>query len=199
MPLVKTETIIQNFINLDPRPYFSFNLESRMFEYANPAFYEYFQVKPASLKAERILKLINKEERHRFEKTVCALKPGVMHDHLECKLKLPDGEEHYCVLHLVVETAQEQAIITGFLEDVTAKKAEEAKIKEQIEANERLKRTLKHDLSGTLGFIPTFTNLLLKKTEGLDDKQVPVLLSSIESISKETLSKIKDYMNEELS
>lgn len=194
MRLINTGTILHNFVQLDPRPYFILNLDTRVFEYANPAFYEYFQVKPASLKAEKLLKMINKDERNRFEKTFCSLTPGVMHDNLECKIKLPDGVEHFCVLHLV---QNEQSIITGFLEDITAKKANEARLKERTEARDQLTRALRHDLSGTLGFIPTFTNLLLKKTEGLDDKQVPVLLSSIESISKETLSKIKDYMNEE--
>jgi PAS domain S-box-containing protein len=197
MSLINTETVLHNFIHLDSRPYFVLNLNTRTFEYANPAFCEYFQVKQGSLKADKILKMIDKEERSRFEKTLCALTPGVPHGQLECKIKSPDGTERFLALHLVLEKQDEQSSLTGFIEDVTALKVNEAQFKEQAAVRDKQRRALKHDLSGTLGFIPTFTALLLKKTEELEDKQVPVLISSIESISKETLSKIKDYMNEE--
>lgn len=198
MLLTNTETAFQNFIKLDPQPHFVFNLGTRLFEYANPSFYEFFQTKPGNLKAERILKMIQKDDRYRFEKTFCALTPGILHN-LQCKIKLPDGLVCTIVLNLVLEVHLGQCLITGRLEDITEKCAHEALLKDQAMAHDQIKRALKHDLSGTLGFIPTFTNLLLKKTEGLDDKQIPVLIASIESISKETLSKIKDYMNDERS
>jgi PAS domain S-box-containing protein len=199
MPLINTETVLHNFINLDPRPYFVLNLNTRTFEYTNPAFCKYFQLKPGSIKADKLLKMLDKEERNRFEKSLCALTAGEPHSTEECKMTFPDGTERYLILHIVIEKQAEQSYLTGYLKDITEVKANEAKLSALAAERDKQRRTLKHDLSGTLGFIPTFTTLLLKKTEGIEDKQVPVLISSIESISKETLSKIKDYMNEEPS
>jgi len=90
-------------------------------------------------------------------------------------------------------------LVIGYLKDITLERNREAAEKETKEARELRRRTLRHDLAGTLGFIPTFTHLLLKKSESLEDPQIPVLLSSIESISKETLAKVKEYMSEETS
>jgi hypothetical protein len=196
MPLVNIESAFLKLIQFDPRVYFIFNLSTRMFEYANPAFYEFFQVNQAGLKPEKLLKMI-KEERSRFERTFCSLKPGVLHKTYNISIKLPNGIERSIVLNLVLENQNEESIISGFLEDMTGQKDLETSKMEVAAARDLKRRALRHDLSGTLGFIPTFTSLLLKKTDSLDDKQIPVLLSSIESISKETLTRIKEYMSDE--
>lgn len=197
MPLVKTESALLNLLNLDPRVYFVFNLNTRAFDYANPAFYNFFQVKPMDLKPEKLMKMINKDERFRLEKTCCTLTPGVLHNDLECGIKLPDGSDHFISISLVLQKEQDQSIITGYVEDVTSSKTRAVAEKEKAAAKELKRHTVRHDIAGTLGFIPTFINLLGKKTESLEDPQIPVLLSSIESISKETLMKLKEYMSEE--
>jgi hypothetical protein len=196
MPLVNIESAFLKLIQFDPRVYFIFNLSTRMFEYANPAFYEFFQVNQAGLKPEKLLKMI-KEERSRFERTFCSLKPGLLHKTYTISITLPNGIERSIVLNLVLEKQNEESIISGFLEDITGQKDLETSKMEVAAARDLKRRALRHDLSGTLGFIPTFTSLLLKKTDSLDDKQIPVLLSSIESISKETLTRIKEYMSDE--
>lgn len=197
MPLVKTESTLLNLIHIDPRAYFIFNLNTRAFDYANPAFYAFFQFKPLGLKPEKILKLVNKEDRFRLEKTCCSLGPGAMHRDLECGIKLPDGSERTVSITLTFDKQEDQSIITGFLEDITEAKTRSIADKEKAEAKEHKRRAFRHDISGTLGFIPTFINLLIRKTESLEDPQIPILLSSIESISKETLLKLKEYMSEE--
>jgi hypothetical protein len=196
MPLVNIESAFLKLIHFDPRVYFIYNLSTRLFEYANPAFYEYFQVNQAGLKPKYFLNMIS-EERSRFERTFCSLKPGLLHKTYGISIKLPNGLQRTVELSLVLEQHQDESIISGFLEDITGQKDLDSKKMEVAAARDLKRRALRHDLSGTLGFIPTFTSLLLKKTEGLDDKQIPVLLSSIESISKETLARIKDYMNDE--
>ena len=198
MSLVKPESALLTLIDLDPRACFIFDLESKVVSYANSAFYTYFQLKPEGLKAERLQKMINKEDRIRVEKLCCSLQPGNL-QHIEFGIKLPDGSAR--VLEIAVASSMQGSsrMLTGYLKDITAERNKEAEEKEYKEARELRRRTLRHDLAGTLGFIPTFTHLLLKKSESLDDPQIPVLLSSIESISKETLTKVKEYMSEETS
>lgn len=197
MPLVKTESTLLNLIHIDPRVYFIYNLNTRSFDYANPAFYVFFQVKQLSSKPEKILKMVNKEDRFRLEKTCCSLTPGAMHRDLECAITLPDGSDRIVSVTLVCAKHEEQSTITGFLDDITLAKTRSIAEKEKAEAKEHKRRAVRHDIAGTLGFIPTFINLLIRKTESLEDPQIPILLSSIESISKETLMKLKEYMSEE--
>ncbi len=199
MPLVKKETALLNLIDLDPRVYFIYNLTTRDFEYANPAFYAFFQMKPLNLKSEKILKMVNKEDRFRFEKTCCSILPGVMHNGLECSIKLPDASERFISISLLLDKQEDQSILMGFLEDITLAKTKRITEEENAIAKDLKRRALRHDIAGTLGFIPTFIHLLIRKTEPLEDPQIPVLLSSIESISKETLIKIKEYMSEEIN
>lgn len=185
-------------IDLDPRACFILNLDSREMAYANPAFYSYFQLKPEGLQTERLQKMINKEDRSRVEKTICALETGKLQQ-LEFGFKLPDKTMHVVELTLTMDQQASSRLVIGYLKDITLERSREAAEKETKEARELRRRTLRHDLAGTLGFIPTFTHLLLKKSESLEDPQIPVLLSSIESISKETLAKVKEYMSEEIS
>ena len=196
MSLVKPESAILTLIHHDPRVCFVFDLGAKNFSYANPAFYTYFQTKAEGLKAERIQKMIGKEDRARVEKIFCALEPGVMQQ-LDFSLKLPDGVLHFVELSITLDVQDSGRLVTGFLQDVTIQKQKEVTDKDLRAEKELRRRTLRHDIAGTLGFIPTFTHLLLKKSESLEDPQIPVLLSSIESISKETLTKIKEYMSEE--
>lgn len=198
MPLVKPESALLTLIDLDPRACFILDLDSKAMAYANPAFYTYFQLKPDGLKIERLQKMIIREDRLRVEKTICALEPGKL-QHLEFGLNLSDGSFHVLELALALDQAESSRLVTGYLKDITAERSEEAADKAKKEARELRRRTLRHDLAGTLGFIPTFTHLLLKKSESLEDPQIPVLLSSIDSISKETLAKVKEYMSEEAS
>lgn len=198
MSSVKPESAILTLIDLDPRVCFIYDLEARSIVYANAAFYTYFQTKAAAFKADRLQKMINKEDRSRVEKVICALEPGRLHN-LEFGLKLPDGSERVVDLCIAMAKQEDGRLITGYLKDITSDRNREVIEKEKAAAKELKRRTLRHDLAGTLGFIPTFTHLLLKKSESLEDPQIPVLLSSIESISKETLTKIKEYMTEETS
>lgn len=196
MSLVNPESALLTLIHLDPRVCFVFDLETKSIAYANAAFYAYFQTEPESLKSDRLLKMINKEDRARVEKIFCALEAGVIQQ-LECGLKLPDGSLRFVELSITLPNQDPGRMVTGYLHDVTEHKQKEVAEKELRDAKELRRRTLRHDIAGTLGFIPTFTHLLLKKSESLEDPQIPVLLSSIESISKETLTKIKEYMSEE--
>jgi len=196
MSLVKPESALLTLLDLDPRVCFVYDLDARTLVYANPAFYAYFQTKPDAVKAERIQKMIVKEDRARLEKIFCAAESGVFQQ-VECGMKLPDGALHFVELSITLDVNPSGRMITGFLQDVTNLKQKEAEAKDLLAAKELRRRTLRHDIAGTLGFIPTFTHLLLKKSESLEDPQIPVLLSSIESISNETLTKIKEYMSEE--
>jgi PAS domain S-box-containing protein len=196
MSSVNPESALLALIHLDPRVCFIFDLETRSIAYANPAFYTYFQTKPENLKSERLQKMINKDDRVRVEKIFCALEAGMMQQ-LNFGLKLPDGSLRFVELAITMQQQESGRMVVGFLQDVTDQKQKEASEKELRDAKELRRRTLRHDIAGTLGFIPTFTHLLLRKSESLEDPQIPVLLSSIESISKETLTKIKEYMSEE--
>lgn len=198
MSSVKPESALLTLIDLDPRACFILDLETKAMAYANPAFYSYFQLKPDGLKTERLQKMINKEDRLRVEKVCCALEAGKLQQ-IEFGLKLPDGSMHVAELAVALNQQGSSRLVTGYLKDITLERTSEAEQKEKKEAKELRRRTLRHDLAGTLGFIPTFTHLLLKKSESLEDPQIPVLLSSIESISKETLAKVKEYMSEEAS
>lgn len=198
MSPVKPESALLTLIDLDPRACFILDLEDKAMVYANPAFHSYFQLKPEGMKTERLQKMINKEDRLRVEKTFCALEAGKLQQ-LEFGFKSPDGSMCIAELSVVMNQQGSSRLITGYLKDVTAERSREAEEKEKKDARELRRRTLRHDLAGTLGFIPTFTHLLLKKSESLEDPQIPVLLSSIESISKETLAKVKEYMSEETS
>jgi PAS domain S-box-containing protein len=198
MSLVKPESALLTLIDLDPRACFILDLESKAMAYANPAFYTYFQLKQDGLKTDRLQKMINKEDRSRVEKVCCTLEPGQLQQ-VEFGLKLTNGSMHVVEITVTLNQQGSSRLVTGFLKDITLERTMEAEDKEKKEARELRRRTLRHDLAGTLGFIPTFTHLLLKKSESLEDPQIPVLLSSIESISKETLAKVKEYMSEETS
>ncbi len=198
MPIIKPEPTLLSFLDLDPRAFFILDLDAKAFVYMNPAFSSFFQVKPAGLKLDRVQKMINKEDRARVEKAVCALETGKLQMQ-EIGLKLPDGSDCIVEAYVTAGKQDDARLLSGYLKDITEERQKAAVEREKRAAWELKRRTLRHDLAGTLGFIPTFTHLILKKSESLEDPQIPVLLSSIESISKETLAKVKEYMTEEVS
>lgn len=146
----------------------------------------------------RLLELVPPADLEYLQSSYSSLQLGDYKDDIEFRLNLPDGKEYQFRLTVYLHgKSEEKAVLTGYLEDITAAKAHERRLDDLSNRKNAVLNILSHDLAGPLGAIQNYTYLLSKQKSVLDVEQVAKMISAIEKISKRSTNLIQQFVRNE--
>lgn len=198
--MVNPSSLLITLAENDPRLYFAFDINSKQFIYANPAFEAFFQIKYNEASAESLLAMVHPEDQGYVKENVNKLAPGGFKNNISFSMQLPEKKECFLRLNLFYNDQQLQSkeqILTGYLEDFTAAKEHEDTLNEYSNKKNAVLNILSHDLAGPLGSIQNLSALLSRKTKFLEDPEIVKWISLIEKISKKSIHLIQEFVKQE--
>ncbi|MGY3052584.1 two-component system sensor histidine kinase VicK [Pedobacter sp. UYEF25] len=191
-----TPDLLLSFAEHDPNLFFSFNVTTSQFVYTNQSFKKFFQLKSKTHTREAFFLMVHPDDRRALKKTCAALSSNIFKENIEFRmLGTQDHPERVFRLALLKgEQTEEEQIITGRMEDISAFRANENMLKEVIERKNAILNIMSHDLAGSLNSIKTFTYVLSKKLPVKENQQLNTILTSIGKLSENCIQMIQEFI-----
>ena len=191
-------TYLLKFAEVDTRICFVFNTTSRLFIYLNPAFERFFQVSASEATYEKLLAMVHPDDVDLLKDSYKNLTPGSLENNIGFRIKLPDQKNAFLGLSMLFTHQQNNdAILTGYVEDRTSNKDYTSKLQEYSNKKNAILNILSHDLSGPLGSIQMFSSLLSRKTQSYNDSEVERLIETISKICRQCIHLIQEFIKDE--
>ncbi|WP_432708499.1 ATP-binding protein [Pedobacter sp.] len=192
------ESILLALANHDYRAYFAFNITTNTFVYLNPAFHSLFQLPEEETTPEMLFSMVNLQDKHYLKSVYSNMKAGDFVDNIEFRILVNDGKEYFLRSSMLLkEQPQQERVLTGYIEDITDRKANIEKTLALTSKKNAILNILSHDLAGPLTAVQNFAYLLGKRTMSLEDQRVNKMVTSIERISKRCINMIQDFIKKE--
>lgn len=182
----------------DHRICFAFNITKNSFVYLNPAFDTLFKLPHDVVTPKFLYAMVHPNDSDYLKTIYQNLQPNIFVDNIEFRMILTDRKEYTIRLSMFLGIFEDQEqVLTGYMEDITAIKLNEAKGRELGSKKNAILNIISHDLAGPLGSIKNFAFLLSKKTHDLEDEQINKIISSIERLSKRSILMIQEFIRQE--
>ncbi len=183
---------------LSTQAIFSFDIKSCKFIYCNPAFREYVQLKDDSIPAKDISFLIHPEDEEYVRESYEDLLRTTRKRTFEFRLILSDDRVRSVrveAFNTVIE--KKRQVITGMVEDITAYKEHSDTLNKFSNKKNSILNILSHDILGPLGTIQNLSGILNRKFANEDNLEISKFLNSIEKISKQSISMVRNLLTRE--
>lgn len=199
--MVSTSSLLLNLTEHDPRLCFAFDMSSKQFVYANPAFESFFKLSFLQISVKSLLAMVHPQDLDYLTDNFSSLKPGNFKNNVEFRMQLPDLKEYFLRMSLFYSEQPNQQnteqVLTGYLEDFTVEQDHANKLNEYSNKKNSVLNILSHDLAGPLGSIQNLSALISRKTKSLEDSEVKTWLDLIGTISKKSISMIQELVKQE--
>ena len=163
--MIEPSSLLFSLAEHDQRIWFAYNTGSREIIYLNAAFESFFQV-GRDAGVETIMGMVHPDDRAYLQQRFRQMQPGRLEKDIELQVMLPDGKEAAARLNLLASTADNgEHLVSGYLEDITAYKEHSDKLNEFSNKKNAVLNILSHDLSGPLGSIHNYAQILSKKNQ----------------------------------
>jgi len=196
--MINPATLLLALAEHDHRICFAFNITKNSFVYLNPAFDVLFKLPHDVVTPKLLYSMVHADDNGYLRTIYQALQPDVFVDNIEFRMILPDRKE--CIIRLCMFLGifeNQEHVLTGYMEDITAIKLNEEKGRELGSKKNAILNIISHDLAGPLGSIKNFAFLLSKKTSDLEDEQVNKFINSIETLSNRSILLIQEFIKQE--
>jgi len=188
-------SLLFTLAEFDHRMCFAYDLNGKRFIYVNPAFESFFRLIAAHASIDTFFDLVHTDDQAYLKQSYANLALGVFKSNIEFRMKLPDKKEYFLRLNLLRQIQEDnETILSGYLEDISAYKAHDDKLNEFANKKNTVLNIISHDLAGPLGSIQNLAALLSRKTKLLDDKEVKKWVLLIEDISKKSVQMIQEFV-----
>ena len=164
----------------------------------NPAFDALFKLPHHIVTPKLLYAMVHPDDLGYLKTIYQSLQPNVFIDNIEFRMTLPDKKEYIIRLSMFLGIFENQErVLTGYMEDITAIKINEEKGRELGSKKNAILNIISHDLAGPLGSIKNFAFLLSKKTSDLEDEQVNKFINSIVTLSNRSILLIQEFIKQE--
>lgn len=193
---MKTKSVLPlSFADQNPNIIFSYSVTNSKFLYTNSAFKAAFQRNSNPPLVSKLFEMVGEKDRGFLKGVYTTLKSGIFRDNVEFRMQFENREEQVFKLGLLKEVRENnEEIITGSMEDISAFRTNEDTLNELTERKNAILNILSHDLAGPLNSIKTFTYLVSKKLSTEADKQLHSMLTSIEKLSENCIQMLQEFI-----
>ena len=183
------------FAENDSRICFAYSLKEKRFVYQNTAFKKFFDVPERDCTIDYLFSRVHIDDRELLINNYKALRAKRISDTIEFRIERTDNKTYTMLIRVLLDKPKkEQGTVLGFIEDITSIRDHENKLKDLSNKKNAILNILSHDLAGPLGSIQHYTYVLQKKTQSLQDKDVQMMISSVERISKRSIQMIQEFL-----
>jgi two-component system sensor histidine kinase VicK len=177
---------------------FSFDVQLNQFIYVNPAFKQYAILKEYALTRVDMERLIHPQDIAFVKDAYEELLQEELKQNVEFRIVLPDATIKTVRLEaFLTSTGGRQQVITGIIEDITSFKDHSDTLNKFSNKKNALLNILSHDLLGPLGTIRNLSAIIKKKTLDSERKELSKLVNSIERISSNSVTMIRNLLAQE--
>ncbi len=179
---------------------FSYNVDKSVFEYLNDACESILQTNKEVLFTDsaNILNAIHPEDVTYVHKAYEEIMNGEQRQDIEFRLLLPDQAIRWlCLTPYYLPNVDDKVLISGFAEDITARKAYNEVLKKYAAKKNSVLEILSHDLAGPLANIQGLTTVLSKKWKGKENATTDFILDSISKTCERSIRLIRDFVKHE--
>ena len=177
---------------------FSFDVESKKFDYCNPSFRQYVQVEDDAIAEPVISLLIHPDDEAFVRQNYRNLLKSNKKKTLEFRLILADQSiRSVRVEAFNTKTADKRQVITGIMEDFTAYKAHNDTLNKFSNKKNSLLNILSHDILGPLGTIQNLSAIINRKFINQENQEMSRFINSIEKISKSSIAMVRNLLTQE--
>ena len=176
-----------------PQANFIFDLHTNRFSYINPAFKKICGISTATVSLKQIVDLIPADDQQYLRLCYQKLNKGIIQQKIEFRL-LIHNHEHWISLSPSLITTDYGQIIVGHATDISDERMNLDVLKKYTNKKNSTLNMLSHDLRGPLGIAKTVTQMLEKK---LEDPQLKNLVSTISKILAQTIDLVTDLIGRE--
>lgn len=181
-----------------PQIYFAYNLNNKNFIYVNPAFESFFQVTASNASIQKLFAIVHPDDKDHLKQNYRDLNPAIFKNDIEFRMILPDKNEYYMKLNLLLQGQEtNENILTGYMEDLSELEMHSNKVKEFANKKNTILNIISHDLAGPLGSIQNIAALLARKTNLVEDQEIKRWILLIEEISKKSVNTIHEFVKQE--
>ena len=177
---------------------FSFDIKSSRFVYCNPSFRKYVQVVDDAIPDSTMSLLIHPDDKGYVRENYRRLLKIDKKKSIEFRLILPDQSIRTVRVEAFNTVTEDQnQIITGIVEDITAYKAHSDTLNKFSNKKNALLNILSHDILGPLGTIQNLSTIINKKFITAENHELSRFMNSIEKISKSSISMVRNLLTQE--
>jgi two-component system sensor histidine kinase VicK len=182
----------------DQRVCFAYNSSTRQFIYLNPAFEKFFQVKAVGVTANDLMEMVHADDQAYLLEQLENLSPDLLQTNIEFRVIPADQKEYSVRLNILPQKLDNgEEVLTGYLEDISADKAQSDNLNKFNNKKNSILNILSHDLAGPLGSIRNMATLISRKTSSLEDQQLNRFIASIEKLSSKSIKMIQEFIQQE--
>ncbi len=188
-----SEKVLLELAKHDTRIYLSYNLNKNEYIYFNPAFEEFFPLKPEEATPGRLFAMVHPEDQEYIRAQFAELSLGGFLQNLEFRIVIRK-KIHYLRLGMTLTiNGTGDRIISAFLDDITTYQEGVDLMEALSNKKNAVLNILSHDLAGPLGSISNYSYLLAKKTDPADQHTLK-LIDSIASISRRSIRLVQEFV-----
>ncbi|SDM43960.1 two-component system, OmpR family, sensor histidine kinase VicK [Catalinimonas alkaloidigena] len=175
---------------------FAYEVSTRSFLYANPAFERIWQADGAiSLKTpDSLLMRVHADDRTFVHEKFEELLQGKSVEELEFRVQPTEGNERWICLIPTLLSGENGPVISAIGEDITKLKLNAEKLRKFAAKKNSVLEILSHDLANPLATIQSLSALLTDRTKALGNEKVDRLVGLIAETSARSIDLIRNFV-----
>lgn len=193
----RIHTLIHSLAERSEQINFIYNLAANRFEYLNPAAKSLFQLSGDELATAAIISKIHPEDIGYLTIIYNEFIGGGISTDAEFRLVLAGGQEKWLSVSAYQVNEGGKTQLVGYGQDITRFKDHFKTLNKFASKKNAMLNILSHDLSGPLGSIQLITEMLTKKEQLQNEKEVIDMIGWINSISKKSVKLIQEFVKQE--